>query len=529
LLGHPDLVFIKARVAVFVDGDYWHGNTWRLRGAASLNDYLRSLSNSAFWQKKINTNVARDQAVSRELTNTGWRVVRVWESDLQRDLEHCATMIERVVRGDKRLNDDDTSLSARTTEHPVSGPSLTDFGLSSPSDSHDQPITSVPTPLQSVELFAGGGGMALGMRAAGFQHHALVEWWAPAARVLRHNAELRPELWKPDQIIEDDVRTVLNDLGEPGTVQLVAGGPPCQPFSFAGAHVGDNDERNMFPAAIETIRRLRPQLVVFENVPGLTRPSFAPYLDYVKAQLRHPEITPRDSDELWSDHAAQIRGSSSEPEYSVYTDLIDAADLGVPQSRRRVLLIAIRRDVDGADSWTDIPRTHSKDALLYQQYITGSYWERHGINRPPVPTRLLNQVRRVDRLDGCDDHQPWTTLRDALRDVPDPSNVEPPGWPNHLAIPGARTYAKHTGSPLDLPSKTIKAGVHGVSGGEGILRELDGSIRYLSVREAALVQGFPVDYEFPGVRSRVMGVIGNAVALDVAATIGRALRAHTTL
>src|SRR5690349_1141019 len=101
--------------------------------------------------------------------------------------------------------------------------------------------------------------------------------------------------------------------------------------------------------------------------------------------------------------------------------------------------------------------------------------------------------------------------------------------PNHRAIPGARTYKKYTGSPVDLPCKTIKAGVHGVSGGEGMLRDLDGSVRYLSVREAALVQGFPTDYEFPGVRSRVMGVIGNAVAVDVAATVGTALRTHTGL
>jgi len=110
--------------------------------------------------------------------------------------------------------------------------------------------------------------MALGMRAAGFHHHSLVEWWAPAAKVLRHNAERRPELWKPDRIFEDDIREVTNQLGDPGTVQLVAGGPPCQPFSFAGTHAGDNDERNMFPAAIDVVRQLRPELVVFENVPG---------------------------------------------------------------------------------------------------------------------------------------------------------------------------------------------------------------------------------------------------------------------
>ena len=413
-------------------------------------------------------------------------------------------------------------------DHPVSGPSLSDFGLPTPGD--NQPSADTPEPLQSLELFAGGGGMALGMRAAGFQHHALVEWWAPAARVLRHNAELRPELWKPDQILENDVRDVIDDLGEPGTVQLIAGGPPCQPFSFAGAHAGDTDERNMFPTALEAVRRLRPELVVFENVPGLTRPSFAPYLDYVKAQLRHPDITPLSADELWNDHHARILASTEESSYSVYEELIDAANLGVPQNRRRVFLIAIRRDVAGADTWADLKMSHSRDVLLHQQYITGEYWERHNLKQPEIPLRQRGHVHRVIRLGIPDGLKPWNTLRDALIDVPEPTESDNlPHWPNHRAIPGARTYAKHTGSPLDLPSKTIKAGVHGVSGGEGMLRELDGSVRYLSVREAALVQGFPTDYEFPGVRSRVMGVIGNAVAVDVATTIGTALRQHTGL
>jgi DNA (cytosine-5)-methyltransferase 1 len=383
---------------------------------------------------------------------------------------------------------------------------------------------------QSVELFAGGGGMALGMREAGFRHHALVEWWAPAATVLRHNAERRPELWKPDRIFEDDVRKVADQLGDPGTVQLVAGGPPCQPFSFAGVHAGDNDERNMFPAAIDVVRRLLPELVVFENVPGLTRPSFAPYLDYIKAQLRNPEIEPLDPDELWNHHHQRIIASTAEETYRVYQDEIDAADLGVPQSRRRVFFIAIRSDVPGADTWRALTRTHSRDVLLHQQYLTGTYWRRHNINQPEIPIRQRGAVTRIEKTGIPANVHPWVTLRDALTNVPNPSvNGDIEGWPNHRAIPGARTYAKHTGSPVDMPSKTIKAGVHGVSGGEGTLRELDGTVRYLTIREAALVQGFPNDYEFPGYRSRVMGVIGNAVAVSVAQTIGTALRKHTGL
>ncbi|MFG3582235.1 DNA cytosine methyltransferase [Micromonospora chersina] len=386
--------------------------------------------------------------------------------------------------------------------------------------------------LQSVELFAGGGGMAIGMRRAGFEHQALVEWWNPAARVLRHNAELKPELWKPDQVIEQDVRLTYERLSQCGPVQLVAGGPPCQPFSFAGAHAGHSDVRNMFPAAIEVVRLLRPEIVVFENVPGLTRPSFAPYLDYVKDQLRHPHVAPIDADELWSDHHSRIRSENGDEVYRVYQDEINAADLGVPQTRRRIFLIAIRTDVAGADTWEGIQRPHSRDVLLHDQWVTKAYWERHDLPVPEAPPQqLAGLVKRIKRVGVPAGIRAWTTLRDALADVPEPYVAQPEdsGWPNHVAIPGARVYPKHTGSPLDLPSKTIKAGVHGVSGGEAMLRELDGTVRYLTVREAALVQGFPQDYEFPGPRSRVMGVIGNAVAVKVAEVLGIAIREHTGL
>lgn len=379
-------------------------------------------------------------------------------------------------------------------------------------------------PPRAIELFAGGGGMALGLGRAGFSHSALIEWWAPAAAVLRHNAQQHPDLWRAEDVHQIDVRTAAPVLlGQ--APDLIAGGPPCQPFSLAGVHAGDNDHRNMFPAAIDIVRRLRPPLVIFENVPGLLRPGFAPYLDYVKAQLRRPSVNRRSDDELWNEHHERIVHSGSSPEYRVYQHQIDAADLGVPQTRNRVFIIAIRTDQPGADEWTDVPMTHSRDVLLHQQYVTGEYWDRHGLLRRKPPERYKAHISRVEKL-GPGDLLPWVTLRDLLADVPPPGREEEEGWPNHYFIPGARIYRKHTGSPIDLPSKTIKAGVHGVSGGEAMIRHLNGQVRYLTIREAALAQGFPKDYELPGYRSRVMGVIGNAVAVGVAETLGKALRSH---
>lgn len=98
LLGSPDLVFNKSRVAVFVDGDYWHGNTWRLRRASSFESYYGRGEQGDFWLRKIRKNVIRDTDVTARLSQQGWLVLRFWESDLIRDITSCATEVEAAVR-----------------------------------------------------------------------------------------------------------------------------------------------------------------------------------------------------------------------------------------------------------------------------------------------------------------------------------------------------------------------------------------------------------------------------------------------
>lgn len=107
LTGQPDLVFPRSRVVVFVDGDYWHGNTWRLRGATSFEAYCAGRANSEFWRAKIAGNVRRDAEVTRTLKQRGWTVVRIWESDIVKDLMAAAGRVETVVRADgDRVNRD---------------------------------------------------------------------------------------------------------------------------------------------------------------------------------------------------------------------------------------------------------------------------------------------------------------------------------------------------------------------------------------------------------------------------------------
>lgn len=398
----------------------------------------------------------------------------------------------------------------------------------------------VPT---SLELFAGGGGMALGLHFAGFDHTRLIEWEPRACDTLRLNAVGPVAPWPIDRVDQADVRALIPELAraQPGAVDLVAGGPPCQPFSLGGIHAGEADERNMFPAALEVVRLTRPKLVIFENVPGLLRPSFRPYFDYVRDQLENPTVTPR-AGEPWRDHWRRVltTGRSNRAlRYRVARQLILAADLGVPQMRQRVFLVGILDDV-GVE-WQPLERDHSEDALLFDKYVSGSYWEEH--EEQPEVKRLLRRglPKPPDRLASRISHlaeaqspaKRWRTVRDMLRDpepLPEPRDgVQLGQWPNHVGVPGARAYVGHTGSDIDLPAKTIKAGVHGVCGGEAMIRYWDGSLRYMTTRESARAQGFPDWYEFTGARSHAMRHIGNAVAVPVARAVGEHLRNLTSI
>jgi DNA (cytosine-5)-methyltransferase 1 len=388
---------------------------------------------------------------------------------------------------------------------------------------------------KSVELFAGGGGMALGMHNAGFEHEQLVENNAHACVILRTNAERHPRLWKRENVREIDVRKWLSEAQGIGLedIDLVAGGPPCQPFSISGKKAGRNDVRNMFPAAIETVRMLRPKMFVFENVPGLLRKDFLPYYEYIADQLRRPEIAPRDGEEEdWEKHHARIKKArNSGLLYHVFREEVNAADMGVPQLRKRVFLIGIRSDLLDEGAWEAVPRSHCQDSLIRSQWVTGDYWDHHGLAKPTAPPdRLVRKVRLLQESDGSLTAQRWRTTRDAIKGLPEPVDYqEAEGVLNHWGIPGARIYKGHTGSPIDWPSKTLKAGVHGVCGGEAMIRFSDEPlvVRYFTVREAANIQSFPDWYDVPGTRTAAMRALGNAVAVDVAEAIGKHLRRLT--
>lgn len=174
--------------------------------------------------------------------------------------------------------------------------------------------------MRSIEFCAGAGGQALGLEQAGFKHEALVEIEPDFAKTLRLN---RP-MW--------DVRTAdMNQFdGRPFKgVDLLAGGLPCPPFSVAGKQLGEDDERNLFPAALRLIDEIQPKAVMIENVRGFLSPVFEEYRLFLRQEF------------------AKLG-------YHVDWRLLNSSDFGVPQLRPRVVIVALRKSLVDAFDWPEV-------------------------------------------------------------------------------------------------------------------------------------------------------------------------------
>lgn len=174
--------------------------------------------------------------------------------------------------------------------------------------------------LTSLELCAGAGGQAIGLERAGFDHLGVVEIDHDCCNTLRLN---RPE-WR---VIEQDLRDFAKgDLTPFKGIDLLAGGLPCPPFSIAGKQLGERDERNLFPVALDLVEALRPRAVMIENVRGFLGAVFEDYRKHLAKRF----------DQLG---------------YHAEWRLLNASDFGVPQLRPRVVIVAMRRDLAPLFAW----------------------------------------------------------------------------------------------------------------------------------------------------------------------------------
>ena len=378
----------------------------------------------------------------------------------------------------------------------------------------------VMSKLSCLELFAGAGGLAKGLELAGIQHKALIEWNKNACLTLAHN-------YSSQRVHPVDIRTLQFSQFAP--VDIISGGPPCQPFSMGGKHQGNLDHRDMFPYVCKAISLCTPKAFIFENVKGLLRKSFSRYFEYILLRLRYPDCLPQPS-EPWDRHwqtlkQIQASGKFYGIQYNISFRLLDAANYGIPQRRERVFIVGIREDLNL--KWAFPPESHSLDALLWSQFITGDYWSQHSLKPSTMEhldQRTQQQVRHLMQQPSLipPKLKPWKTVRDQIGTLPE-SSTETSLDPEHRFRAGARSYPGHTGSYIDLPSKALKAGDHGVPGGENMLKYPDGKIRYYTIFEAKRIQTFPENYKILGSWTEAMRQIGNAVPVELGHQIAQSL------
>ena len=317
--------------------------------------------------------------------------------------------------------------------------------------------------MRVLDLFAGAGGLSLGLAEAGLDVRHAVEWDADSAATYR--------LAHPDvKLFEGDIATV-DFTQHRGEIDVIAGGPPCQPWSDGGRRLGHDDPRDGLPQYLRAVREINPQAFVLENVGGLAR---AGRLAHLEAYLQ------------------RLRGLG----YHVVSAVLAAADFGVPQRRRRLFVVGTRRP---------------------------------GFDWPVGGARVAaGRVLRVDRVIGETNPAIVTYARAPdLRPSPYDGHVyNGGGRPINLADLAPTMLASMGGNKtpwIDTQGVVPEYHAYLLAGGTPRAGLVPGA-RRITVAEAALLQTFPAGMRFCGRRSSQYKQVGNAVPPRLAAAVGTALR-----
>jgi DNA (cytosine-5)-methyltransferase 1 len=369
--------------------------------------------------------------------------------------------------------------------------------------------------MKVIEIFSGAGGLSLGIERAGFQHKLAIDNSIDACKTISLNRN-----WN---ILQTDI-SAYHFASNNSELDLLAGGPPCQPFSSGGKHNAENDSRDRFPDAIRAVRELKPKSFLFENVSGLMRKQWKDYVNYLTLQLNEPEIMAKPS-ETWLEHSSRLafelnrKSKNQRLQYQVHVEQVNAADYDVPQIRNRVFFVGFRDDLHAR--W-NLPSTSSSEDSL----VSGEYWDEHKTSMIEGSQSELRRAQVLLDQNFLPVKPRWKTVRDAINDLGEPIDhgLRTRTKTTHSFVAGARSYIGHTGSALDWPSKAIKSGVNGIGGGENMLRAENGSVRYFSDLEMLRLQTFPEKYQVAGTRSSAIKQIGNAVPPTLAYVFAESIR-----
>lgn len=333
--------------------------------------------------------------------------------------------------------------------------------------------TKPSRPYTSVELFAGAGGLALGMEMAGFQHVLLNEFDHEACETLRVN---RPG-WN---VVEEDIHTV-DFTGLKGKVDFLSGGFPCQAFSYAGKRRGFEETRGtLFFELARAVKEIQPKVFLCENVKGLREHDNGRTLETITnviEELGYSLIPPR---------------------------VLKAVMFKVPQKRERLFLVAVRKDLAGKVSF-DWPAPYRRVMTLRDAFFAGDLYpvdvpESEGQQYPEKKKNVMDLVPM-----GGD----WRDL---------PEEVAKEYMKGSYNLGGGKTGMARRLS-LDEPSLTLTC----APAQKQTERCHPTQTRPLTVREYARIQTFPDDWNFSGNMSSKYKQIGNAVPVNLAYAMGRAV------
>ncbi len=301
----------------------------------------------------------------------------------------------------------------------------------------------------SIEICAGGGGQAIGLEQAGFEHLALVEIEPLACKTLIKN---RPH-WN---VVQADVKTFDARIFK-GQVDLLAGGVPCPPFSIAGKQLGPLDDRDLFPDAIRIAKQCDPKAILLENVKGLLEPRFKKYRNKIIVELK-------------------------ELGYECQWRLLNSSDFGVSQLRPRAILIALKSRYHKYFQWPEdrkqVPKT--------------------------VGEILFEEMAQL----GWESAEEWKAKAYGIAPT---------------LVGGSK---KHGGADLG-PTRSRKAWAVLAVDGSGLADKpptngFKGNPK-LTLKMAALIQGFPKEWEFEGKKTPAYRQVGNAFPPPVAKALGKSI------
>jgi len=362
----------------------------------------------------------------------------------------------------------------------------------------------------TISLFAGAYGLDLGLEKAGFQTVSLVELEPDATKTISLNRPHLSPCAVPRDICQVNPETLLQEAGKllgldrplrSNEVDLVTGGPPCQPFSTAGKRGSVSDPRgSLFMDFIRIVDEIKPRFFIMENVKGLLSSPIR-HRPHEQRGLGSPQLEP---DEMSGAALQVILAEMKRIGYEVVYDLLNTADYGVPQCRERVIFIGYK----------------SNDSVTL-----------------PLPTHSQKGTAKKPK---------WLTLREGLKDLVDPQPEFVPYSENRLKYLRLLTAGQNW---RDLPSELKEAAMGGAyksEGGKvGFYRRLawekpsptvttsphqkatdmchPDQLRPLSVRECARIQTFPDDWVFYGSTASKYRQIGNAVPVLLGKAIGEYL------